>query len=133
MLEVKSALENLFTKALLYDDIDRDFCTQVYKISSFSDDLEKNKIKLFTQAFIFSVHLSKWDLLSTLIVNPLCTKIPLGNIRAALWQAGFEKRLDVVALIKTHHASVLYVRDERFIFFAKNYLLEKMDYHSWSK
>lgn len=133
LIKVKESLNDLFTRALGGEDIDKDLKTEISKISLFSDEVEKNKIRLFTQAFVFCTHLSKWEIICELIESPLCAKIYPPNFSAAFWKAGFEGRTEVICAMQKKHPDFFRERDRRFVFFAKRGLIDKMDYHAFPK
>jgi hypothetical protein len=133
MAKIKLSLYELFQSALSGSDCESEFYKEIQKISTFSKAAENNKIKLFTQGFIFCIHLSKWEVINELLSDPLCLKMHPANITAALWTAAFETRADVLSKIQKSCPDFLRDRDKRCIFLAKKGLLERMDYHLHAK
>lgn len=133
IIKVKEAISGLFTKALSGEDITSDLKVEIGKIDSFSDEVEKNKIQLFTNAFVICTHLSKWDIIQELITSPICAKLQRANFIAAVWRATFEGKLDLVTLMQKNHPDFFESRDRRLVFFAKRGMIDKIDYHSFPK
>lgn len=133
IIKIKSSINALFTKALSGEDITSDLKIEISKIDNFSVEVEKNKIQLFTNAFVICTHLSKWEIIQELITSPTCSKLYQANFIACVWRATFEGELDLVTKMQKMHPDFFQSRDRRLVFFAKRGMIDKVDYHSFPK
>lgn len=130
LTHIKGSLYDLFHKALSGASVEGELASYIERIYALDAESGKLKITLYTQALLYSMHLSYWSHVKSLITHELSSNVTQGNLIAILWKAGFEGEFETCMLLLKNHRERMRHRDGRFVFLAKKSLFDKMDYFS---